>query len=170
MGEKKEKENKKSGKGKKGGKALNKGNKGGKGKEEKKGGKGGNKGGKKGNKGGKGGAKAREQRKEEESKSMGSLAVIATLRRSGDVSVGDEESHKIVTSTFTVGPLQLEVSKTYGEGKARTVRTAKASTDVMTGTMVLKVKPDGSAHVKKVVFKKPEQVDVLGSISDQKKR
>merc|ERR1719209_194363 len=154
--DKKEKENKKSGKGKKGGKALNKGNKGGKGKEQ--------------NKGGKGGAKAREQRKEEETKSMGSLAGIATLRRSGDVMVGDEESHKIVTSTFTVGPLQLEVSKTYGEGKARTVRTAKASTDVMSGTVVLKVKPDGSAHVKKVVFKKPEQVDVLGSISDQKKR
>jgi len=171
--EKKEKENKKSGKGKKGGKALNKGNKGGKGKEHNKGGKGG-KGGKgkgKNNKGGnKGGAKAREQRNEEETKSMGSLAGIATLRRSGDVVVGDEESHKIVTSTFTVGPLQLEVSKTYGEGKARTVRTAKASTDVMSGTMVLKVKPDGSAHVKKVVFKKPEQVDVLGSISDQKKR
>ena len=37
-------------------------------------------------------------------------------------------------------------------------------------TNVLKVKPDGSAHVKKVVFKKPEQVDVLGSISVQKKR
>merc|ERR1712241_801738 len=29
---------------------------------------------------------------------------------------------------------------------------------------------DGSVDVKKVVFKKPEQVDVLGSISDQKKR
>merc|ERR1712203_1037543 len=145
---KKEKENKKSGKGKKGGKSLNKGNKGGKNKE----------------------SMAREERKEEETKSMGSLAGIATLRRSGDVVVADEESHKVVTSTFTVGPLQLEVSKTYGEGKARTVRTAKASTDVMSGTMVLKVKPDGSAHVKKVVFKKPEQVDVLGSISDQKKR
>jgi len=166
-------ENKKSGKGRKGGKALNKGNKGGKGKEHNKAGNKGGKGGKKGksNKGGnKGGSKAREQRKEEETKSMGSLAGIATLRRSGDVVVADEESHKIVTSSFTVGPLQLEVSKTYGEGKARTVRTAKASTDVMSGTMVLKVKPDGSAHVKKVVFKKPEQVDVLGSISDQKKR
>merc|ERR1712113_1248541 len=168
----KKKDNKKSGKGKKGGKALNKGNKGGnKGREAQRGGKGG-KGNKKGhNKGNKGGnKKSREQRKEEETKSMGSLAGIATLRRSGDVVVGDEESPKIVTSTFTVGPLQLEVSKTYGEGKARTVRTAKASTDVMSGTMVLKVKPDGSAHVKKVVFKKPEQVDVLGSISDQKKR
>ena len=43
---------------------------------------------------------------------MGSLAGIATLRRSGDVVVADEESHKVVTSTFTVGPLQLEVSKT----------------------------------------------------------
>merc|ERR1712223_1360999 len=168
----KDKENKKSGKGKKGGKAPNKGNKSGKGEEKdkeakklarrKKG---------KGNKGGKNKeSKAREERKEEETKSMGSLAGIATLRRSGDVVVADEESHKVVTSTFTVGPLQLEVSKTYGEGKARTVRTAKASTDVMSGTMVLKVKPDGSAHVKKVVFKKPEQVDVLGSISDQKKR
>merc|ERR1711936_1170280 len=145
--------------------------KGGKGKEQHKGGKGGKRGKKgKSNKGGKGGSKAREERKDEETKSMGSLAGIATLRRSGDVVVGDEESHKIVTSSFTVGPLQLEVSKTYGEGKARTVRTAKASTDVMSGTMVLKVKPDGSAHVKKVVFKKPEQVDVLGSISDQKKR
>ena len=69
----------------------------------------------KSNKGGKGGSKAREQRKEEEAKSMGSLAGIATLRRSGDVVVGDEESHKIVTSTFTVGPLQLEVSKTVSD-------------------------------------------------------
>lgn len=113
--------------------------------------------------------KARED-KQADAKSMGSLAGIATLRREGDVEVKDESSHKTVTSSFTVGPLQLEVSKTYGHGKERTVRTAKASTDVMTGTMILKVKPDGSAHVKKVVFQKPEQVDVLGSISDQKKR
>ena len=30
------------------------------------------------------------------------------------------------------------------------MKTAKASTDVMKGVMVLKVKADGSAHVKKV--------------------
>ena len=34
----------------------------------------------------------------------------------------------------------------------------------------LKVKPDGSAHVKKVVFKEPENVDVKGSLSDNKPR
>ena len=48
---------------------------------------------------------------EEEAKSMGSLSGIATLRRSGDVSVEDDETHKVMTSVFTVGPLQLEVSK-----------------------------------------------------------
>merc|ERR1712083_466808 len=106
----------------------------------------------------------------EEGKAMGSLSGIATLRRSGDVTIQDEGTHILVTSVFTVGPLQLEVSKSLGHGKARTVKTAKATTDLMTGTMVLKVKPDGSAHVKKVVFKKPEHVDVKGSISDQKKR
>merc|ERR1711935_698396 len=151
---------------KKGGKSLKK-SKGGKANKKEKNHKEGKTG--KGSKGGKGG-KEREQRNDEEAKSMGSLAGIATLRRTGDVEVVDEDNHKTVTSEFTVGPLQLEVSKTWGRGKERTVRTAKASTDVMSGTMILKVKPDGSAHVKKVVFKKPEQVDVLGSISDQKKR
>jgi len=101
---------------------------------------------------------------------MGSLAGIATLRRSGDVTVMDDENHKKVESSFTVGPLMLEVSKTIGQGRSRTVRTAKATTDVMTGHMVLKVKPDGSAHVLKVVFSKPDHVDVQGSLSDNKPR
>eukprot|EP00090_Calanus_glacialis_P027575 TRINITY_DN435_c0_g1_i1.p1 TRINITY_DN435_c0_g1~~TRINITY_DN435_c0_g1_i1.p1 ORF type:complete len:452 (+),score=171.19 TRINITY_DN435_c0_g1_i1:149-1357(+) len=114
--------------------------------------------------------KGREDKKsEEEGKAMGSLSGIATLRRSGDVTVQEDESHILVTSVFTVGPLQLEVSKSLGHGKARTVKTAKATTDLMTGVMVLKVKPDGSAHVKKVVFKKPEHVDVTGTITSGKK-
>ena len=75
----------------------------------------------------------------------------------------------------------------YGKGQARTVKSAKAITEVMSGTMtlkvniiqtkyfsrvfiLLKVKPDGSAHVKKVVFKEPENVDVKGSLSDNKPR
>merc|ERR1712123_251082 len=115
--------------------------------------------------------KGRENKKsEEEGKAMGSLSGIATLRRSGDVTIENDENHILVTSVFTVGPLQLEVSKSSGHGKARTVKTAKATTDLMTGVMVLKVKPDGSAHVKKVVFKKPEHVDVKGSISKKKQR
>lgn len=149
-------------KGNKGGKKSNKN-----GKEQGKSKKGNEK--KKGEKKGKGKGNARSD-KETETKVMGSLAGIATLRRSGDVAVQDEENHKVVTSSFTVGPLQLEVSKTLGQGKSRTVKSAKATTDVMKGTMVLKVKPDGSAHVKKVVFSKPDSVDVKGSLSDNKPR
>merc|ERR1719264_432909 len=111
---------------------------------------------------------ARNNAKDE--KMMGSLSGIATLRREGDVMVNEEENHKIITSEFNVGPLQLEVSKMYGKGQARTVKSAKAITEVMSGTMTLKVKPDGSAHVKKVVFKEPENVDVKGSLSDNKPR
>merc|ERR1712242_502154 len=85
----------------------------------------------------------------QEEKMLGSLSGIATLRREGDVTVKDEDNHKIVVSEFSVGPLQLEVSKVYGKGKARTIKSAKAITDVMSGTMTLKVKPDGTAHVKK---------------------
>merc|ERR1712106_198989 len=163
----------------KGGKSLKKGGNGGKkdkkeknGKKDKKKNNNNKKEKKPKGKGSKGKARENKEDKEveKESKVMGSLAGIATLRRSGDVTVMDEDNHKVVTSTFTVGPLQLEVSKTLGQGKSRTVKTAKATTDVMTGTMILKVKPDGSAHVKKVVFDKPDHVDVKGSLSDNKPR
>merc|ERR1740129_1424062 len=110
--------------------------------------------------------KARKGSDGKDEKMVGSLSGIATMIRDGDVTVVDEETHKVVTSEFSVGPLQLQVSKIYGRGKARTVKTAKAITDVMSGTLVLKVKPDGTAHVKKVVFKKPENVEVKGKLSE----
>merc|ERR1712150_296232 len=114
--------------------------------------------------------KARKGSDGKDEKMVGSLSGIATMIRDGDVTVVDEETHKVVTSEFSVGPLQLQVSKIYGRGKARTVKTAKAITDVMSGTLVLKVKPDGTAHVKKVVFKKPENVEVKGKLSDSQPR
>jgi len=127
---------------------------------------------KKARKNNKGKNKARKQdtRDGKSEKMVGSLSGIATMERAGDVKVEDEDNHKVVSSEFSVGPLQLQVSKIYGKGKARTVRTAKAVTEVMSGTLVLKVKPDGTAHVKKVVFKKPENVEVKGKLSENNPR
>merc|ERR1712241_17378 len=119
---------------------------------------------------GKNKARKQEIRDGKSEKMVGSLSGIATMERAGDVKVEDEENHKVVTSEFSVGPLQLQVSKIYGKGKARTVKTAKAVTEVMSGTLVLKVKPDGTAHVKKVVFKKPENVEVKGKLSENNPR
>merc|ERR1711988_2090816 len=119
---------------------------------------------------GRGSSRKQKKRDSDEGKAKGSLSGIATLRRSGAVEITVEEDHKIISSEFTVGPLQLEVSKSFGEAKQRKMKSAKASTDVMKGVMVLKVKPDGSAHVKKVVFKKPDHVDVSGSIADKERK
>merc|ERR1711892_1040160 len=105
-----------------------------------------------------------------EAKTMGSLSGIASLRRSGDILIQDVDTHKVITSAFTVGPLSLEVSKSYGKGRSKSVRTATAVTEVMNGTMQLKVKADGSAHVKKVVFRNPESVEVKGTITDKRSR
>merc|ERR1712064_144424 len=115
-------------------------------------------------------SRSNKQSREESEKMLGSLSGIATLRRNGDVTVENVDNHKELKSYFHVGPLKLEVSKVYGKGKARTIRSAKAVTDIMSGVMTLKVKEDGTAHVKKVVFKEPENVDVQGSLSDNKVR
>merc|ERR1712198_242668 len=110
------------------------------------------------------------KRNKHEEKARGSLSGIATLRRTKNVQIMDENGHKILTSFFAVGPLKLSVTKSLGEGQERTIKTAEATTDVMDGVMVLKVKPDGSAHVKKVEFQKPEKVDVTGSLIGAKER
>lgn len=112
----------------------------------------------------------RNRQSDDSGKARGSLSGVATLRRINDVNIVNEEDHKLITSEFTVGPLELSVSKAFGKGKERTVRTAKATTDLMNGVIVLKVKTDGSAHVKKVVFKKPDSVDVSGSLDDKQER
>ena len=51
-----------------------------------------------------------------------------------------------------------------------TLKVNNMQTNILKNFIYLKVKPDGSAHVKKVVFKEPENVDVKGSLSDNKPR
>merc|ERR1712223_1435551 len=102
-----------------------------------------------------------------EGKTLATLSGIATLRRTGDVEVMNAENHKIVKSKFNVGPLQLEVKKTVGKGKGRSVKTAKAITEKLAGKIVIKVKPDGTSHVRSVVFMKPDEVDVRGTLGDK---
>lgn len=116
--------------------------------------------------------KSKKQSREDVSKgkTMGALSGIATLRRNGDVEVMNADGHVVVKSQFSVGPLQLEVSKQSGRGSSKSVQTAKAITEKLAGKMLLKVKTDGSAHVKSVYFQKPEEVSVKGSLGDKKSR
>jgi len=116
--------------------------------------------------------KSKKQSREDVSKgkTIGALSGIATLRRNGDVEVMNAEGHVVVKSQFSVGPLQLEVSKQSGRGSSKSVQTAKAITEKLAGKMLLKVKTDGSAHVKSVYFQKPEEVSVKGSLGDKKSR
>jgi len=101
---------------------------------------------------------------------MGSLSGIASLKRDGDVSVyRNQEGTDIIKSEFTLGPLSLEVTKTDGGvGKAQNIKIARAVTEKLKGKMVIKVKADGSTHVKSVKFEKPQQVDVRGSLGLKK--
>merc|ERR1712200_38907 len=106
-----------------------------------------------------------------EGKVHGSLSGIATLRRAGDVEIyhiGSDQ--KKLKTEFTVGPLQLQVSKTHGHGSSRSEKTAKATTQNLEGKMVIKVKADGKAFVKSVFFKPPEKVNVKGSLVPQRAR
>merc|ERR1712127_637079 len=120
----------------------------------------------------KGKKQSKKQTREDVSKgkTMGALSGIATLRRNGDVEVMNADGHVVVKSQFSIGPLQLEVSKQSGRGSSKSVQTAKAITEKLAGKMLLKVKTDGSAHVKSVYFQKPDEVSVKGSLGDKKFR
>jgi len=151
---KSEKKSKKNGKGKKGGKQERTAKKTSPHHNHKNGGK---------------GKKGKSDNPLNEGKTAGSLSGIATLRREGDVEIYNIGSdQKKLKAEFTVGPLTLEVSKSTGSGKSRSVKSAKAITSTLNGKMVMKVKADGSAHVKSVFFKQPEKVNVKGSLSKRR--
>merc|ERR1719347_2118545 len=105
-----------------------------------------------------------------DSRTLGSLSGTASLTRTENVQIEDVDNHKVINSQFAIGPLTLDVTKTYKKGKSNVVRAAKAETHVLYGNMQLKVKADGSAHVKKVVFKNPESVKVKGSVTSNRSR
>ncbi|XP_023338656.1 cilia- and flagella-associated protein 251, partial [Eurytemora carolleeae] len=102
-------------------------------------------------------------------KIVGTLTGIASLRREEQVEIFSADNHKMIQSTFTVGPLTLDVTKTSGRGQERSEKSANAKTAILKRKMKIKVKADGSAHVKSVVFEKPDQIEVAGNLGNQKR-
>jgi len=114
-------------------------------------------------------AKPEKTKKNEVEKIVGTLTGIASLRREEQVEIFSADDHKMIQSTFTVGPLTLDVTKSSGRGQERSEKSANAKTAVLKGKMKIKVKEDGSAHVKSVVFEKPDQIEVAGNLGNQKR-
>ena len=110
--------------------------------------------------------------------SRGTLTGLATLRRAGDVSFTSGKDQKILSCQFTVGPLQLEVSKSvsfyclckkyllnysrdrpfqFGSGGSRTLRTAAARTGLLTAEMRLGVEQGGAASIVRLALTNQDQ-------------
>ena len=90
---------------------------------------------------------------------------MSTLKRSGDVLIIFKQFHRIIQCPFALGPLELKVSKTVGEGVNKKTKSAKATTDIMLGYMDLKIDSEtGHAEITDVVFDEPGGISVQGNI------
>lgn len=96
----------------------------------------------------------------------GSLHGMSTLKRLGDVSIHIHESHRTISCPFALGPLELKIMKTLGNGRKKRTKSATATTDLMLGMMDLKIDRDsGQTEITNVVFDEPGGVAVKGSIT-----
>ena len=90
---------------------------------------------------------------------------MSSLKRSGDVSIFIHENYRTIQCPFALGPLELKVSKTVGEGKTARTKSATATTDLMLGLMDLKIdRKSGQAEITDVFFDEPGGVDLKGSL------
>ena len=103
-------------------------------------------------------------------KVRGWLHGMSTLKRSDDVSIKIHEDSCTIQCPFALGPLELTVTKTFGTGKDRKTKTAKATTELMLGYMDLLIRDDGKAEITDVVFDEPGGVDVHDGLGDLTKR
>merc|ERR1712020_523107 len=107
---------------------------------------------------------------------------MSTLNRTSDVSIFFHETHKTIQCPFSLGPLELKVTKTTngkdgftsvvedsenedGKTTSKKVKTAKAITDLMLGLMDFKIdKNTGKVEITDVIFDEPGGVSVQGSL------
>ncbi|KAG8222531.1 hypothetical protein J437_LFUL004567 [Ladona fulva] len=91
------------------------------------------------------------------------LMGLSSIRRDGDVSVNLMSSHTSVRSNFLLGPLILKVEKEvtdFGRGETKELRSASAVTEEMSGTMALRISPEGIASLHSMKVLQPKQVRV----------
>ena len=90
---------------------------------------------------------------------------MSTLKRKGDVTIFIREDHRTVQCPFALGPLELKIAKTIGEGENKRTKSAKAVTDLMLGLMDMRIDSDNNkAEITNVIFDEPGGVDIQGSL------
>merc|ERR1712018_994174 len=105
----------------------------------------------------------------------------STLNRTSDVSIFFHETHKTIQCPFSLGPLELKVTKRTTDdiasvvedsipddetnSTARKTKSAKAITDLMLGLMDFRIdKNNGKVEITDVIFDEPGGVSVQGSL------
>ncbi|XP_065339919.1 nucleolin [Cloeon dipterum] len=88
------------------------------------------------------------------------LIGLSSVRRDGDVVFNKYADHSTIKSNFLIGPLVLRVEKAFGRGAKKELRSATATTDKMSGRMVLKINQDGIASMHSIRVLQPKQVRV----------
>eukprot|EP00096_Caligus_rogercresseyi_P015846 TRINITY_DN8326_c0_g1_i1.p1 TRINITY_DN8326_c0_g1~~TRINITY_DN8326_c0_g1_i1.p1 ORF type:complete len:191 (-),score=48.04 TRINITY_DN8326_c0_g1_i1:248-820(-) len=98
-------------------------------------------------------------------KVKGWLHGMSTLKRAGDVAIFIHENYRTIQCPFSLGPLELKVSKTVGSGESRRIKSARATTDLMLGLMDLRIDTkSGKIEITNVNFDEPGEVDIHGNL------
>ncbi|CAL1686463.1 unnamed protein product [Lasius platythorax] len=93
-------------------------------------------------------------------KARATLYGLASLQRSGDVSVNMMSDHTTIKTRFSLGPLVLKVEKEFGRAAKKELRSATATTAEMSGKLSLRVLHGGAATLHSIRVLQPKQVRV----------
>jgi len=102
--------------------------------------------------------------------SRATVSGIATLRRDGDVIVGNsKKGGKEMRARFKLGPVDLKVSRKYGSGKNTEQRDARAVSPELTGKLSIRVADSGVARVLNMRVNRPNIVHTEGTLRKDNK-
>lgn len=93
-------------------------------------------------------------------KARATLYGLASLQRTGDVSVNMMSDHTTIKTKFSLGPLVLKVEKEFGRAAKKELRSATATTAEMSGKLSLRVLHGGAATLHSIRVLQPKQVRV----------
>lgn len=92
-------------------------------------------------------------------RARGSMYGLSSLKRSGNVRITNVNDLTRIRSNFLLGPLTLKVTKSFGRGNKRELRSATATTTEMHGRIILEIR-NGMAILKTIKVQQPKQVQI----------
>ncbi|CAL4156082.1 unnamed protein product [Meganyctiphanes norvegica] len=90
---------------------------------------------------------------------------LSNIAREGDVDLYNMKNGRALVTDFSIGPVELDITRNFGSDKDAEERKASASANKLNGKLMIKINKEGKPRIKKLKLNRPKDITMSGSVA-----